>query len=110
MGRNPEEWDCFFEEEAPNSCPIKIYEYLLEVEFAEVATESAAIVHDVSVADFVEYHKYRGEDAVHECRNHECSEEVIPRLRSEDALFDEFAVSYICRSDADSVEHVRHTS
>ena len=74
VGRNPEEWDCFFEEEAPDSCPIEIHEYLLEVEFREIATESAAIVHDVSVAHFVEHHKHRGEDAVHESRNHECSE------------------------------------
>ena len=31
-------------------------------------------------------------------------------MRGEDALFDKFAVSYVGRSDADSVEHVRHTS
>ena len=74
MGRNPEERNSFFEEEAPDCCPVEIYKYLLEVEFREIATESAAIVHDVSVADFVEHHEYRGEDAVHESRNHECSE------------------------------------
>ena len=110
MGRNPEEWNSFFEEEAPNSCPIEIHEYLLEVEFREIATDGAAIVHNMSVAHFVKHHEYRGEDAVHESRNHECCEEVIPRLRGEDALADEFTVSYVGRSDADSVEHVRHTS
>ena len=78
MGWNPEEWDCFFEKEAPDGCPIEIHEYLLEVEFREVATECATIIHDVCVADFVEYHEYRGEDAVHESRNHECCKEVVP--------------------------------
>ena len=67
MGRNPEEWDCFFEEEAPNCCPVEIDEDLLEMEFREIAAKCSSIVHDVSVADFVEYHKDRGEDAVHEC-------------------------------------------
>ena len=78
MGRHPEERDSFFEEESPDSCPIEIYKYLLEVEFREIATERAAIVHDVSVAHFVKYHEYRGKDAVHESRNHECCEEVVP--------------------------------
>ena len=67
MGWYPEEWDCFFEEEAPDGCPIKIDEDLLEVEFREVASKGAAVVHDVGVADFVEHHEYGCEDAVHEC-------------------------------------------
>ena len=110
MGRNPEEWDSLFEEEAPDCCPVEIYKYLLEVEFREIATESAAIVHDVSVAHFVKYHKYRSKDAVHECRNQERSKHVIQRLRREDALADEFAVSSVCRSNTDGIEYVRHTS
>ena len=78
MGRNPEERDSFFEEEAPDSSPIEIHEDLLEVEFREIATESATIVHDMSVAHFVKHHEYRRKDAVHESRNHECSKEVEP--------------------------------
>ena len=103
VGRNPEERDSFFEEEAPDCSPVEIYKYLLEVEFREIATESASIVHDMSVAHFVEHHEYRGKDAVHECRNQECCKHVIQRLRREDALADEFAVSSVSWSNADRI-------
>ena len=103
MGRNPEEWDSLFEEEALDCSPVEIYKYLSEVEFREIATKCAAIVHDMCVAHFVKYHKYRRKDAVHECRNQECCKHVIQRLRREDALADEFAVSSIGRSNTDGI-------